>query len=517
MILQLNELRDKLAGCWTGKNVGGVLGAPFECKRMIPNVDFYVQDLTQGPSANDDLDLQIVWLAAVERYGRNVNASILGEYWLSFVIPNWVEYGTGKTNLRAGLVPPLSGDVDNTYKNSNGCWIRSELWACLAPGHPEIATRYAFEDAIVDHADEGMYAEIFTSAIQSAAFVENDREKLVEIGLSYLPENCITAQTIRKAVDCYHSGVDFIEARKLIHNTAPGTFGIQGIAISEIPTENNEGMELGAAGFDAPENVAFVVLGLLYGEGDFGKSLILANNCGEDTDCTCATLGALLGIMNGASKLPKRWTDPLNDKIVTMCINKTGGGIWVPETATQLAERILRDIPGFLGQDLCDVFAEGGMKIECCEREALFCKKIDDYLPYINLSGRMYETPLNELCAQPYVARYKFTAFQVLIDYEGSAFFKKGENRKFKVKVINSNTMREQQWVKIKLYLPDGVTAVGVSEVEMPLNNLYLSCAEKEFELNTESFMYGRLELIVDVSLNGRHSSGPVKMVLLGQ
>ena len=104
-----------------------------------------------------------------------------------------------------------------------------------------------------------------------------------------------------------------------------------------------------------------------------------------------------------------------------------------------------------------------------------------------------------------------------MIDYEGSAFFKKGENRKFKVKVINSNTMREQQWVKIKLYLPDGVTAVGVSEVEMPLNNLYLSCAEKEFELNTESFMSGRMELIVDVSLNGRHSSGPVKMVLLGQ
>ena len=44
----------------------------------------------------------------------------------------------------------------------------------------------------------------------------------------------------------------------------------------------------------------------------------------------------------------------------------------MPETATQLAERILRDIPGFLGQDLCDVFAEGGMKIECCEKEALF-------------------------------------------------------------------------------------------------------------------------------------------------
>ena len=99
MVLKLNEFRDKLAGCWAGKNVGGVLGAPFECKRMVPDVDFYIQDLSMGPPANDDLDLQIVWLAAVERYGRNVNASILGEYWLSYVIPNWVEYGTLRQEL----------------------------------------------------------------------------------------------------------------------------------------------------------------------------------------------------------------------------------------------------------------------------------------------------------------------------------------------------------------------------------------------------------------------------------
>ena len=63
-------------------------------------------------------------------------------------------------------------------------------------------------------------------------------------------------------------------------------------------------------------------------------------------------------------------------------------------------------------------------------------------------------------------------------------FFRTG---KFKVKVVNSNTMREQQWVKIRLYLPEGVTAVGASTAELPLNNLYLSCAEKEFEISTES------------------------------
>ena len=89
MKLEYPVYRDKVMGCWAGKNVGGVLGAPFECKRQFNgDVDFYTQDLSKGPVPNDDLDLQIVWLAAVERYGRNVNASILGEYWLSFVTPN---------------------------------------------------------------------------------------------------------------------------------------------------------------------------------------------------------------------------------------------------------------------------------------------------------------------------------------------------------------------------------------------------------------------------------------------
>lgn len=518
MILKLTEFRDKLTGCWVGKNVGGVLGAPFEAKRMVPDVDFYIQDLSMGPPANDDLDLQIVWLAAVERYGRNVNASILGEYWLSYVIPNWVEYGTGKANLRAGLVPPLSGEIDNTYKDSNGCWIRSELWACLAPGHPEIAAKYAFEDAIVDHAGEGMYGEIFTAAMQSAAFVESDREKLVEIGLSYIPEDSMMAKAIRKAVECYHDHTDFLEARKQIHNIAPGTFGIQECRLADIPKENNEGMEIGAPGFDAPENVAFTVLGLLYGEGDFGKSLILANNCGEDTDCTCATLGALLGIIYGASGLPEKWTQPLNDKIVTMCIDKTSRGIWVPDTATELAERILRDVPGFLGQDICDVFAPDGMEIQCREGEELFCEARTDYLPLINGNGKSEELPIHDLCAlSAYVIRYQFPAFSVMVDYEDSIFFKHGETRKFKIKVVNSNTMREQQWVKMTLYLPDGAEAVGASSVELPLNNLYLSCAEMEFEINTEEFKGSRLEMIVDISLVGRHSDGPVKIIMFAE
>lgn len=514
MRLEQKQLRDMLAGCWVGKNIGGVLGAPFEGKRGIFEVDFYTQDLSMGPPPNDDLDLQIVWLAAVERYGRNVNASILGEYWLSYVIPNWVEYGTGKANLRAGLEPPMAGEVDNTYKNSCGCFIRSEVWACLAPGHPEIAARYAYEDAIVDHAGEGMYGEIFFAALQSAAFAVKDVRRLIEIGLSYIPEDSVTARAIREAVSCYDETVDFYEARKRIHNIAPGTFGIQGISLDEIPEEHNEGLAIGEPGFDAPENVAFTIAGLLYGEGDFGKSICLANSCGEDTDCTCATLGATLGILYGESGLPDRWKAPLDDKIATMCIDKTSRGIWVPDSATELAERILRDIPAFLGQDWCDIFGENGMTITIDET-VWGCGDTQRYLPLINGNGKTEERTVKELCGlSPYVIRKEYPAFSVEIDYDHSVFYTTDQMRKLKVTVKNSHTMCQQQWVQVKVWYPEGVKNRGADTYKLPLNNLYQSCAQMEFQFDLEEYRQGQLDLIFDVSLIGRHSYGAIKVTL---
>ena len=517
MILDFNTYRDKIIGCWAGKNIGGVLGAPFEAKRQVNDVDFYIQDLSKGPPPNDDLDLQIVWLAAVERYGRNVNASILGEYWLSFVIPNWVEYGTGKANLRAGLEPPLAGLIDNTYKDSCGCFIRSEIWACLAPGQPQIAARYAYEDAIVDHQGEGMYGEVFCAAVQSAAFVEKDHAKLMEIGLSYIPPSSAVARCVKKAMECYKNKTPFLEARKRIHNEAPGTFGIQGIKVSQIKKEGNEGMEIGKPGFDAPENVGFTIAALLYGEGDFGKSLCLANSCGEDTDCTCATLGALMGIIAGASRLPEKWTKPLDDCIVTMCIDKTSGGVWVPKTATELADRIIRAIPLFLGQELCDILAPGGMTIKCLEGEELFCKtSAEDHLPLINAIGRSEELPVAELTAlSPYIVRRSFPAFNIMVDYNNSVFFNSAEERTIKVTVTNSRTMKQQQWAKITLYVPEGITILSGQSILKPLNNLNGSKAEADFTFSAPCFAGAKLELIVDVSLEGRHSTGQVKVVLM--
>ena len=110
----------------------------------------------------------------------------------------WNEYGVGKINMRLGIMPPLSGEYNNAkWKTSNGAWIRSEIWACLAPGNPLLAAQFAWNDACVDHGcTEGTFAEIFTATLESAAFIEKDRNKLIQFALSMIPADCRLAKAV---------------------------------------------------------------------------------------------------------------------------------------------------------------------------------------------------------------------------------------------------------------------------------------------------------------------------------
>ena len=351
MQLDIATYRDKVRGCWLGKNIGGTLGYPFEKKRGVFEIDFYTHDYESGVLPNDDLDLQLVWLCAAQRYGKTINAELLGEYWLSYIIPNWSEYGAGKNNLAMGIQPPLSGWYANPYRSSNGCFIRSELWACLAPGHPEIAAQYAFEDAIVDHSGEGVYAEIFCAALESAAFCECDRERLIEIGLSYIPEECDIALACRTVKECYDSGLDWKQARKKLLQTVPGSFGMSE-GYEDRPVE--EDVPVGDAGYDAPSNIGIMVLAWYYGEGDFSKSLCIAVGCGEDADCTAATLGSILGILSGARAIPEKWLAPIGDEIKTVSIDLTSGKLNIPRTVSELTERVCNLMPFDVDFDYVD-------------------------------------------------------------------------------------------------------------------------------------------------------------------
>ena len=343
--LSTEEFRDKVLGCWLGKNIGGTLGEPFEWRRQVNDVSFYTQDLGGEPLPNDDLDIQLLWLVALEEMGIDIDAHTLAEYWCLYVTPHWAEYGTGKINMRSGLMPPLCGTFQNDYKDSCGAFIRSEIWACIAPGMPAVAARYAFEDAILDHGDgEGTYAEVFCAALESAAFVVSDPSELIEIGLSYIPAECGVAQAVGTAVECYRKKTDWLKARdEILKHHRGKSHG--GQLRNTSPADQEKGFADGKLGYDVPSNIAILVLGLLYGEGDFDTTMTLTVNCGEDTDCTGATVGAIFGIIYGAAGIPQKWVDPIGRKIKTACLNLGELGHFgklLPQDVDEMTERTVR-------------------------------------------------------------------------------------------------------------------------------------------------------------------------------
>ncbi|MGN6446342.1 ADP-ribosylglycohydrolase family protein [Amnibacterium sp.] len=317
--------RDKLRGCWVGKNAGGTLGTPVEeaWGREEPFDIWWYPELREGGLPNDDLEMQLVWLTALEQVGPDLTSRDLARYWLDHIGYNWDEYGLSKTNLRLGLVPPISGGFNNWFVDCMGCPIRSEVWACVAPGMPRIAARYAYEDAICDHAGgESVYGELFNVAIQSAAFVVDDPRKLIDIGLSYVPDNSLTAKAIRAALAAVEEGLDWKDARRRVLEATPHH-------VAQY----------------SPINMGFQVIGLLAGK-DFGDALCITVNCGYDTDSSGGSIGSWWGIMAGDSNLPRRWTEPLGDAIST---NESWGGVRhmsdgstpIPATLPEVIDRLV--------------------------------------------------------------------------------------------------------------------------------------------------------------------------------
>src|SRR4051794_11464290 len=134
-------LAEKIFGCWMGKNCGGTLGGPLERAwgQEKPFDVWWYPKLQAGGIPNDDLEMQLVWLKALEEVGPQLNSHHLAQYWLTHIQYNPDEYGLCKTNLRLGLLPPVAGNYNNWFKDCMGCPIRTEIWACVAPGHPRVA------------------------------------------------------------------------------------------------------------------------------------------------------------------------------------------------------------------------------------------------------------------------------------------------------------------------------------------------------------------------------------------
>ena len=310
----IKNYREKVMGCWLGKAVGGTLGMPYEGMDGPFDLDFY-HPMPTGMVPNDDLDLQVVWACLLDQQQKiEVSRTLFSKAWKENINFPWDEYGVCIRNLREGIEPPLSGSFDNWFANGMGAAIRSEIWACLAPGNPKLAAAYAYEDACLDHSEQGLWAEVWLAAMQSAAFVESEIKRIVEIGFEHIPGDAEIRAAIEDTYNWWEESKDWRKVRLQI--------------LEKYGHENFT---------NVTENMAFTLLALFDGNGDFSRSICTANNCGKDTDCTAATVGALLGILNPGG-IDDRWLKPIGRDLI---LSKEIVGITPPSSLDAFTDLVL--------------------------------------------------------------------------------------------------------------------------------------------------------------------------------
>ncbi|WP_162991599.1 ADP-ribosylglycohydrolase family protein [Halostella salina] len=262
----------------------------------------FVNDVPHMP-VDDDIDYVAVGLGILNEHGFDFEPVDVANYWLQN-LPAFNTYTAERIayrNFMNLVTPPESASLRNPYREHVGALIRADMWAYVALGDPEQAAEYAWRDASVSHVKNGIYGEMFAAAMMAAAPFESDPRRLLEVGLSEVPEHCRLADAVTEVIEWYEDGLDYEAAVERIHDRWD---------------ESNQ--------FDwvhTISNAEVLAVGLLWGEGDFGDSLSLAVMAGFDTDSHGATLGSVLGLFHGAEALPEDWVEPLNDTVETSLVS----------------------------------------------------------------------------------------------------------------------------------------------------------------------------------------------------
>ncbi|MCL2881077.1 MAG: ADP-ribosylglycohydrolase family protein, partial [Treponema sp.] len=312
------EYIEKIYAGWLAKIIGIRHGAPIEgwtyqkIKNIFGEIDRYLVDYCDF-AADDDSNGPLFFLRALEdsKKGRELSSQNVAEALLNYVPCEhgffwWGGYGvstehTAYLNLKAGIPAPRSGSVEQngaTVAEQIGGQIFIDTWGLVCPGNPDLAARFAEKAAGVTHGGNGVYGGVFVAACIACAFDEGNIRTVIEKGLSYIPADSEYARVVR-AVMAYHdkNPKNWRDCFQYIfenfgYDRYPGNCHI-------IP------------------NVAVMILGLLYGEGDFSRTINITNMCGWDTDCNVGNVSTIMGVLNGLQGIDyQKWRRPINDLLV---------------------------------------------------------------------------------------------------------------------------------------------------------------------------------------------------------
>ena len=318
-------LRDKIRGGLLGQMLGNLNGIKHEMQYINEpgNVKEYTPALPEGARTDDDTDLEWVYIMAMQRHNTIfLPPHLIVQLWKERINKRiWCSNQYARQLMDIGFEPSLTGSiVFNPWADFNisGQFI-CESFGLLAPGMPQTAARIGLNyTRVTIDAEPAQTTQLFTSMI-ATAFITDGVDNILEAGLKAIAPNC----TIRQIVDDVRQWhrlypKDWRTTRRLIKEK----YSRHGGAMRD-----RNGYEL---------NTASTIAALLYGEGDFVKTLMTAFNFGWDADNNAATAGTIIGVVKGY-----RWMMKQNWKIVDRYHNTTRDDMPMDETISSFADRII--------------------------------------------------------------------------------------------------------------------------------------------------------------------------------
>ncbi|MFU0800949.1 MAG: ADP-ribosylglycohydrolase family protein [Xylanivirga thermophila] len=257
----------------------------------INNIGHMVED--------DDTNYTILALSIINQYGLNFTSENVAESWM-FNLPILHTCSAERVayqNISNMMDAPQSAIFRNPYREWIGAQIRADFYGYITPGYPELGAEMAWRDARISHTKNGIYGAMWVAAMLSAAAITDDIEEVIRVGLSEIPKDSRLAKGINKVFEWQKEGLKWEEAIDRLHEEYDETIGHNWC--HTIP------------------NAMIVAISLIYGHGDFERSVGIAILAAFDTDCNAATVGSIIGMLQGAGNLPYKWIEPLKDTIIS--------------------------------------------------------------------------------------------------------------------------------------------------------------------------------------------------------
>ena len=303
------ELSDRIRGGWAGQTIGCTYGSPTEFKyfRVMPDsveiewsdklVNYY---FTEKPGTYDDVYMDLTFVDILEKHGLDASADKFAESFAHAPYPLWHANQAARYNILNGILPPQSGHwLNNPHADDIDFQIECDFAGLMCPGMPSTAVKYCDRVGHIMNYGDGWYGGVYIAQLYALAFVEKDIRAIVGKAVSGIPESTRFRRAIEDLLKFYDA--DPVSWKRAWRRFTEA-FGFDKGCPSGVLKPFN---------IDAVLNSGYVTIGLLYGGGDFGKSIEIATRCGQDSDCNPASVGGILGVMLGYEGIPEEWKAPL--------------------------------------------------------------------------------------------------------------------------------------------------------------------------------------------------------------